>query len=118
VRAISTRPPIFDRWVSYSDPVLLILGAERARQLASGLQPLIRCDNKPDVTDLRGVAKGNVRFNEHVEGTIRQYLAEIKSRNNPRAERRYSEGALDFDRDRELQIVPLGESRRHRIVGR
>lgn len=63
---------------------LVILGAERARQIAGGGKPLVRCDNKPAVTALREVAKGRVRFNENVEGTIRQYLAEIKSRNAPR----------------------------------
>ncbi|MES1206407.1 MAG: DNA-directed RNA polymerase subunit omega [Pseudomonadota bacterium] len=68
---------------------LVILGAERARQIAGGVKPLIRCDNKPAVTALREVAKGSVRFNEPVEGTIRQYLAEIKSRNTPgRGDRR------------------------------
>lgn len=67
---------------------LVILGAERARQIANGVTPLVRCDNKPAVTALREVANGSVRFNEHVEGTIRQYLAEIKSRNPPRGERR------------------------------
>lgn len=67
---------------------LVILGAERARQIAGGAKPLVRCDNKPAVTSLREVASGQVRFNENVEGTIRQYLAEIKSRNQPRGERR------------------------------
>jgi DNA-directed RNA polymerase subunit omega len=68
---------------------LVVLGAERARQIASGIKPLVRCDNKPAVTALREVASGQVRFNENVEGTIRQYLAEIKSRNTtPRGERR------------------------------
>jgi DNA-directed RNA polymerase subunit omega len=63
---------------------LCILGAERARQLAGGVKPLVRCDNKPAVTALREVASGQVRFNENVEATIRSYLAEIKSRNMPR----------------------------------
>lgn len=67
---------------------LVILGAERARQIAGGGKPLVRCDNKPAVTALREVAKGRVRFNENVEGTIRQYLQEIKARNAPRGERR------------------------------
>lgn len=66
---------------------LVILGAERARQIAGGVKPLVRCDNKPAVTALREVAAGQVKFNESVEGTIRQYLAEIKSRNTPRGER-------------------------------
>ena len=56
---------------------LVILGAERARQLAAGARPLVRCENKPAVTSLREIARGHVRFNEGVEPTIRQYLAEI-----------------------------------------
>lgn len=59
---------------------LVILGAERARQLANGGRPLVQCNNKPAVTSLREIAKGQVRFNESVEGTVRQYLDEVKSR--------------------------------------
>ncbi len=59
---------------------LVILGAERARQIAGGAKPLVKCNNKPAVTALREIAKGDVRFNEHVEGTVRSYLAEVKSR--------------------------------------
>jgi DNA-directed RNA polymerase subunit omega len=59
---------------------LVILGAERARQLAAGARPLVRCENKPAVTSLREIARGHVRFNEGVEPTIRQYLAEIRNR--------------------------------------
>jgi len=61
---------------------LCILGAERARQIAGGAKPLVRCNNKPAVTALREIAKGDVRFNEHVEGVVRSYLAEVKSRAN------------------------------------
>ena len=60
---------------------LVILAAERARQLANGAKALVRCDNKPAVTSLREIAKSRVRFNESVENTVGQYLAEIKSRN-------------------------------------
>jgi DNA-directed RNA polymerase subunit omega len=66
---------------------LVILGAERARQIAGGGRPLIRCENKPAVTALREIARGNVRFNESVEGTVRQYLAEVKARGLLRAEK-------------------------------
>jgi DNA-directed RNA polymerase subunit omega len=59
---------------------LVILGAERARQLAAGARALVKCDNKPAVTSLREIARGHVRFNEQVEPTIRQYLAEIRNR--------------------------------------
>jgi DNA-directed RNA polymerase subunit omega len=59
---------------------LVILAAERARQLANGGRPLVRCDNKPAVTALREIARGQVRFNEAVEGVVKQYLDEIKTR--------------------------------------
>ena len=59
---------------------LVILGAERARQIANGAPALVRCDNKPVVTALREIAEGLVRFNENVEVTVRQYLSEIRMR--------------------------------------
>jgi DNA-directed RNA polymerase subunit omega len=59
---------------------LVILAAERARQIASGARALVRCDNKPAVTALREIAGGFVRFNEHVENTVRQYLSELRMR--------------------------------------
>jgi len=61
---------------------LVILGAERARQLANGGRPLVACSNKPAVTSLREIAKGQVHFNENVEGTVRTYLEEVKARGN------------------------------------
>ncbi len=60
---------------------LVILAAERARQLANGAKPLVRCDNKPAVTSLREIARNRVKFNESVENTVGQYLAEVKTRN-------------------------------------
>lgn len=66
---------------------LVILAAERARQIAGGARPLLRCDNKPAVTSLREIAKGTVRFNESVDATVRQYLAEIKARGLTRADK-------------------------------
>ena len=59
---------------------LVILAAERARQIASGARALVRCDNKPAVTALREIARGQVRFNENVEHTVRQYLSELRLR--------------------------------------
>jgi DNA-directed RNA polymerase subunit omega len=59
---------------------LVILGAERARQLAAGARPLVRCENKPAVTALREIARGQVRFNESVDAIVRQYLAELRAR--------------------------------------
>ena len=62
---------------------LVILAAERARQLANNGRPLVKCDNKPAVTSLREIAKGQVRFNENVENTVNQYLAEKKAQREP-----------------------------------
>jgi DNA-directed RNA polymerase subunit omega len=59
---------------------LVILAAERARQISNGAKPLVRCDNKPGVTSLREIARSKVRFGESVEGTIRGYLAELRAR--------------------------------------
>ena len=55
---------------------LVILAANRARQLAKGAQPLVECDNKPAVTALREIAAGKVRFVEDVDDVLRQYLKE------------------------------------------
>ena len=57
---------------------LVILAAERARQISDGARTLVICDNKPGVAALREIAQGQVRFNESVEGTIRQYLSETR----------------------------------------
>ncbi len=59
---------------------LTILAAERARQIAKGAPPLLRCDNKAAVTSLREIAEGQVNFAEDVEATIREYLVETRAR--------------------------------------
>jgi DNA-directed RNA polymerase subunit omega len=59
---------------------LTILAAERSRQLAKGAQSLVHCDNKPAVTALREIARGRVKFNEDVEGTVKGYLRETRAR--------------------------------------
>jgi DNA-directed RNA polymerase subunit omega len=66
---------------------LVILGAERARQLANGGRALVRCENKPAVTALREIAKGQVRYNESVESTVNQYIAEKKAAGEPTPKR-------------------------------
>jgi DNA-directed RNA polymerase subunit omega len=55
---------------------LVILAAERARQLAKGALALIDCDNKPSVTALREIAAGKVRFQEDVMDTVTRFLSE------------------------------------------
>lgn len=59
---------------------LTILAAERARQIAKGGPPLVRCDNKAAVTALREIADNKVKFTEDVRDTVNEYLAEAKSR--------------------------------------
>lgn len=56
---------------------LVILAAERARQLAKGAQPLVECDNKPAVSALREIAAGHVRFQEDVTGVVTDYLIRL-----------------------------------------
>jgi DNA-directed RNA polymerase subunit omega len=59
---------------------LVILAAERARQLSKGARPLVRCDNKPAVTALREIADGKVRFHEVVHEMVDQHLKETRAR--------------------------------------
>ena len=49
---------------------LVVLAAERARQIAAGGTRLVVCTNKPAVTALRGIGAGKVRFNENVADTV------------------------------------------------
>ena len=57
---------------------LIVLAAERARQLAKGARPLVVCDNKPAVTALREIAAGKVKFVENVKAVLVTYIAETK----------------------------------------
>jgi DNA-directed RNA polymerase subunit omega len=59
---------------------LVILAAERARQIAKGAKTLVKCDNKPAVTALREIAEGKVEFREDVEETVKTYLNETRNR--------------------------------------
>jgi DNA-directed RNA polymerase subunit omega len=59
---------------------LVILAAERARQLSKGARPLVRCDNKPAVTALREIADGSVKFNEDVTEMVDLHLKETRAR--------------------------------------
>jgi DNA-directed RNA polymerase subunit omega len=57
---------------------LVILAAERARQLANGAAPQVACSNKSAVTALREISGGHVSFNEDVDETVRTFVAERK----------------------------------------
>jgi DNA-directed RNA polymerase subunit omega len=55
---------------------LVVLAAERARQLARGSSPGVDCDNKPAVTSLREIAAGLVSFREDVKEVVVEYIVE------------------------------------------
>lgn len=55
---------------------LVVLAAERARQLARGANTQIDCDNKPAVTALREIAEGIVAFREDVTDTVADFIVE------------------------------------------
>ncbi len=55
---------------------LVVLAAERARQLSRGSTPGVECDNKPAVTSLREIAAGLVEFREDVAQTVTDYINE------------------------------------------
>jgi DNA-directed RNA polymerase subunit omega len=55
---------------------LVVLAAERARQLARGATAGVECDNKPAVTSLREIAAGQVTFRENVFDTVVEFIAE------------------------------------------
>lgn len=55
---------------------LVILAAERARQLSKGARSLVECSNKPAVTALREIAAGKVRFTENVREVVLDFLEE------------------------------------------
>jgi DNA-directed RNA polymerase subunit omega len=55
---------------------LVVLAAERARQLARGANAQVDCDNKPAVTALREIAAGIVEFREDVKDTVTDFILE------------------------------------------
>jgi DNA-directed RNA polymerase subunit omega len=55
---------------------LVVLAAERARQLSRGAAPGVDCDNKPAVTALREIAAGLVNFREDVRMTVMEFIVE------------------------------------------
>jgi DNA-directed RNA polymerase subunit omega len=59
---------------------LVILAAERARQIARGAPPLVECDNKAAVTSLREIAEGKVKFEGSIRASVDQYLDELRTR--------------------------------------
>ena len=75
---------------------LVILAAERARQLAGGAARLVVCDNKPAVTALREIGGGKVSFKEDIDETVRAFVADRKNIDgeNRKAHQRKRHGTL------------------------
>ena len=61
---------------------LVILAANRARQLALGGRRLVECDNKSAVSALREIGAGKVRFRENVDTVVRAFLVERQALDN------------------------------------
>lgn len=57
---------------------LVVLAADRAKQLARGARPRVISHNRPAVVALREIAAGHVRFNESVADVVAAFIAEKK----------------------------------------
>lgn len=55
---------------------LVVLAADRAKQLARGARPRVVSHNRPAVVALREIAAGRVRFNESVRETVDAFILE------------------------------------------
>jgi DNA-directed RNA polymerase subunit omega len=60
---------------------LVVMAAQRSRQLMKADEPLIHCKNKPLVTALREIAAGKVRFDRQSSGAVNEWVAEQRIRN-------------------------------------
>jgi DNA-directed RNA polymerase subunit omega len=54
---------------------LVVLAAQRARQLNAGQAPLVVCSNRAAVTSLREIALGRVSSIQSVETVLQEHLA-------------------------------------------
>jgi DNA-directed RNA polymerase subunit omega len=55
---------------------LVVLAADRAKQLARGARPRVISHNRPAVVALREIAAGRVRFNESVREVVNAFIVE------------------------------------------
>ena len=59
---------------------LVVLAAERARQLSRGNTPMVQSENRNAVTSLREISEGKISFRESVADRLEQYLQEMRQR--------------------------------------
>lgn len=62
---------------------LVVLAAQRTRQLMKGSPALVNAKNKAAVVSLREIAIGKVHFHRDSEEVVREYLLEVDSVDNP-----------------------------------
>lgn len=53
---------------------LVVLAANRARQIMKGSHALVRAKNKPSVLSLREIAAGKVHFNRPSQGAVEEWI--------------------------------------------
>lgn len=59
---------------------LVVLAANRTRQLMKGAEPLIRSKNKAAVTALREIAAGRVKFNMVTADVVNEWVRQQQAR--------------------------------------
>jgi len=59
---------------------LVVLAAQRARQLMKGAGPLVQSKNKAAVTALREIAAGKVHYDRATNEAVREYIEEVTRR--------------------------------------
>ena len=53
---------------------LVVLAANRTRQLMKGADPLVKTKNKPSVTSLREIAAGRVHFHRNTHDVVNEWV--------------------------------------------
>ncbi len=59
---------------------LVVLAAQRTRQLMKGAHPLVHSKNKAAVTALREIAGGKVHFDRPSNDAVQVYIEELNKR--------------------------------------
>jgi DNA-directed RNA polymerase subunit omega len=60
---------------------LVVLAANRARQLMKGAESLVRTKNKPVVTSLREIAAGKVHFHRNTSEVVNEWVRQQQALN-------------------------------------
>jgi DNA-directed RNA polymerase subunit omega len=59
---------------------LVVLAAQRARQLMKGAAPLVQSKNKSAVTALREIAAGKIHYDRASNDAVREYIEALNKR--------------------------------------